>query len=295
MFHLTVIGGQETRWQAVAARLRGVVLNAAEETQDPATIESGGAAFIGSLKGEGAAIERWLDRGKAVLMTADSCPSRVQLQSLFARAKQSQAPLVVVNRERYAPSRQLIRQQLDGGKLGEPGLIRLHHWQRPDTAEVCQGLSTALLCDLDLVAWLFGKSPNLVYAVEQTAPGSSERLGVQVHLGFPEGGMALVDSTAHTNVACCYRSLTVISSSGAAYADDQQNVQLVMQQGDARWVAADEGLQQWVTLIQEFAAEVQNSAQRPAYPTSWHNALVIGDAVRQSLQSRQAVVPVHLM
>src|SRR4029079_333800 len=122
----------------------------AEETQDPTTIESCGAAFIGSMKSESATIERWLELGKPVLLTADSCQSTVKLQALFARAKQNQAPLVVVNSERYAPSRQLIRPQLDPGKLGKPGLIPLHHWQRPDAAAVCQGLSTALVCDLDL-------------------------------------------------------------------------------------------------------------------------------------------------
>ena len=90
-------------------------------------------------------------------------------------------------------------------------------------------------------------------------------------------------------------TVPLIGSAGAAYADDHQNVQLVLRQSDVRGAGMDEGLQQWVTLLQEFAAKVQDSANTPTYPTAWHNALVVGDAVRQSLRLGQAVTPVDLM
>ena len=37
--------------------------------------------------------------------------------------------VVVVNSDQFLPSRQLIRQQLDTGKLGEVGLVRVHRWE----------------------------------------------------------------------------------------------------------------------------------------------------------------------
>src|SRR5207245_1284905 len=96
--------------------------------------------------------------------------------------------------------RQLIRQHLDAGKLGEPGLIRLHRWTAPDSA-------SSILLDLDLVHWYFGRSPNLVHAVEQES--------LLVHLGFSGGGMALIDRLIRADQGA-YRSLSVIGSNGAA-------------------------------------------------------------------------------
>ena len=40
---------------------------------------------------------------------------------------------VVINPDRFLPSRQLIRQQIEAGKLGEVGLIRIHRWEHNDS------------------------------------------------------------------------------------------------------------------------------------------------------------------
>jgi predicted dehydrogenase len=287
MIRLAVIGALEPRWQAAAARLRGVVLQS-KPVDSPATSQYDAAAFFGPL--DRARVEQWLDAGKPVLL-ADACVSLPMMRELTERARRATARFVVANPDRYLPSRQLIRQQLDAGKLGEPGLIRLHRWEpfgAKDTPAP-EDQSGALLRDLDLVTWFCGKPPNLVYAVELTTSGSSERLGVQVHLGFPGEGMALVDHVVHSPSDAGYCSLAVIGSTGAAYADDHQNSQLVVRQGDVRAVRADEGVGQWAALLQEFADACRQPLGQDSSLAAWHKALSIGEAVHESLRTRQAV------
>jgi predicted dehydrogenase len=276
MIRLAVIDAAATRWQEATARLRGVVLQSCADDVPPLDAFDA-AAFFEPASAKRERIERCLDAGKPVLLAANACPSLEALQALTEAAKPS-SPLVVVNAERYLPSRQLVRQQLDAGKLGEPGLIRLHHWGSSDPS--------ALACNLDLVTWFFGKRPDLVYAIE-TPADSDDRRGVQIHLGFPGGGMGLL-SIARVPGNNHYCSLTVIGSAGAAYADDHPNMQLAMGSGAIHAVRSEEGVVQWSALIREFVENIRNE-KACAYPTSWHNALAVGEAVRKSLESRQAV------
>ncbi|MBC7854075.1 MAG: hypothetical protein IAF94_11615 [Pirellulaceae bacterium] len=173
------------------------------------------------------------------------------------------------------PSRQLIKRELDAGKLGEPGLIRIHHWDARGEADAGHELPSALLQQVDVILWLMGKSPTLVYAVEHgTNPGKQGRY-LQVHLGFPGDAMALlVYSSLHPH-GDPYRSLHVIGSAGAAYADDQQNMQLLYKGGQPRGVMAQE--------------VAMSKPTHEAVPQDWDNVLAVADAVNRSLKSRQAV------
>src|SRR5262249_16610800 len=162
---------------------------------------------------------------------------------------------------------------LDAGKLGEVGLVRVHRWGSGASGN-------PMVRDLDLASWLVGKQPNLVYAVGR------EGL-IQVHLGFPEGGMALLDSTDRLPRGDASHSLSVIGSAGAAYADDHQNMQLVYRGGHPQAVRADEGARQFTALIQEFADGVQAGRDLSGTPTSWKRVWAVVAAVERSLQSRQ--------
>ncbi|MGI8977993.1 MAG: Gfo/Idh/MocA family protein [Pirellulaceae bacterium] len=175
------------------------------------------------------------------------------------------------------PSRQFIKRELDAGKLGEPGLIRIHHWEEAGgELDAAHALPSALLQQIDVILWLMGKSPTVVYAVEH-GERARNRQGryLQVHLGFPGDAMALLDYSSLHPPGDPYRSLHVIGSAGAAYADDQQNMQLLYKGGQARGVMAKEG-----------AASGHGFADMTA---DWDKALAVADAVQQSLQTRQAV------
>ena len=257
MIRLAVISGHASRWQAVAARLRGVALDVAP-TWD--ALPAGDVVLFEGPDADG--IERCLQAGKYVFTLAD-----------IGLTLQANAHLSIVNPDRYLPSRQLIRQQLDAGKLGEPGLIRIHRWEPTIAA---QGR------DLDLVLWYMGKSPTVVYAIETPA-------FTQVHLGFPNGAMALLDHAHCLPVGDTYYCLSLIGSAGAAYADDHQNVQLVYSGSTPRRFAPMKG-----------SCNGRPSCRRSSIPLprlrhdwnripTWADVLAVNDAVRESLRTKQAV------
>ena len=96
-----------------------------------------------------------------------------------------------------------------GGAAADTGLA---------AADRCSALSVPYL---DLANWLFGTPPDRVYA-RAAEPGY-----LQVHLGFSGGGMALIDVSDDLPPGDGYRSVTVIGSDGAGYADDHRNRNLV--------------------------------------------------------------------
>jgi predicted dehydrogenase len=258
------------------------------------------AAFFDQSPLEPNFIERCIKAGKHVLLTTHACPPSPiweapsgVLEALSVTAKQAGVQLAVVNPDRGLPSRQLIKQQLDAGKLGDSGLVRLHHWG-PASADSCLsplGIPAPLVHDLDSVLWLTGKTPDLVYASEQTANERHDSPGrfVQVHLGFPGGGMALIDYTDRLPPGDGYQSLSVIGSAGAAYADDHQNTQLLYRGGRPLAVRADDGVKQLAALLQEFVDDLQTGRDLSASVTAWRDVLTVADAVRRSLESRQAI------
>jgi predicted dehydrogenase len=257
MMRLAVSGCDEAALRAVAARLRGAVLAADPEQCDA-------VALIDPPVPEDAPVERFLSAGKHVLVTAQ--PWLVEeLLERWSAAASGGTRLAVVNPDRYLPSRRLVREQL--GKLGAPGLLRIHRWE--------PGAAGPLVRDLDLAGWLFGTAPNVVHAVGQ---GDG---GVLVHLGFPGGGMALIDH-AVLPPGDGHRALSLIGATGAAYADDHQNVQLVYRGGHPQAVRTDEGVQALAALLQEFI-------DRPADGTAWRGVLAVSAAVGRSRATRQAV------
>jgi predicted dehydrogenase len=182
----------------------------------------------------------------------------------------------LANPQRMLPSRKLIKRELDAGKLGEPGLIRIHHWEVGGEVEAAYKLPLALLQQLDLILWFMGKPPTVVYAVEQGDKSKSKQVRyIQIHLGFPGDSMALLVFSSFYPPGDPYRSLHVIGSAGAVYADDQQNMQLLYKGGQPRGVVA-----------QETVAGEQDSSDMTK---DWEEVLAVAAAVQRSLDSRQAV------
>jgi predicted dehydrogenase len=142
--------------------------------------------------------------------------------------------LTVAQPQRFCPYAQAIRQAIDAGKLGVPGLVRLHHWNgRPPSragTDVRPLEAAEIVADIDVASWLMGMWPESIYAapIDFTAPDR----GLVVHCGFATGGMAVIDCQQHGSLSGSpYYSLSLIGSSGAAYADDHHNVNLWLKQG----------------------------------------------------------------
>ncbi len=239
---------------------------------------------------------------------------RVTISPAGAEARE-----IVINPDRFLPSRQLIRQQLNSGKLGEVGLIRVHRWepargQAPQNSELAEPsvssaqspippilnsavpdpgprLPVSLLRDLDVVLWLIGQSPDAVYAVEQTDSNSGNPRGhfLQVHLGFPSGAMALLDFADRLPAGEGYQSLSVIGSAGTAYADDHQNMQLIFRGGRPQALLAEESGRRHAALVQETVEALQAGGDVSAHVADWQSVLKVAEAVRQSIESNKSI------
>jgi len=111
---------------------------------------------------------------------------------------------------RFLPSIVEVKSALESGSLGNPGLLRIHDWRPPNADEEApappdekviggESVFQDLLPDVDLANWVFGSAPSEIYAstVEPEYIGiERETAGpgyVQIHLGYADGGMALID------------------------------------------------------------------------------------------------------
>lgn len=257
----------------IAARVRGAIVEPWAPDRDYDAV---------MLCGGGPSPEELLRAGIHVLLVAEPCPSANAIEVLSHEARRSGVLCAVVNPDRHLPSRQLIRKQLSG-PLGAVGLLRSHRWEPGASVEVA-GLPEPLVRDIDIAVWLAGARPNRVFAVEQK---SDTGRYVQLHLGFASGGMALLDFDGRLPAGDGYRSLSVIAQSGAAYADDSQNAQLLYRGGTTQAVRTEERAGQLAALAQEFVTALRGEHGLAA--GAWPQVFAVAEAVRRSLTSGQAV------
>jgi predicted dehydrogenase len=86
-----------------------------------------------------------------------------------------------------------------------------------------------------------------------------------------------------------YQSLSLIGSTGATYADDHQNSQLLFKGGVARALRVGEGSAHLAPLVREFAAALGEGRAPSATVSEWDAALAAADAAAQSIASGRAV------
>jgi predicted dehydrogenase len=285
------VAAEETVSRQLAARLRGASLETWPGDGAMPPPDTCDAAVYLDPRPDAGAVERCLSGGTHVLLTPRAWLSADALERLSA-ARRSGAQLAVANPDRYLPSRRLIREQLDTGRLGEPGLVRIHRWLPPDPESEGprDALATPVMQDIDVALWLMGEAPDLVYAVERAGEDRRGR-STQVHLGFPGGGMALIAYSDQLPRGDGYQSLSVIGSTGAAYADDHQNMQLLYRGGRPEAVRVDERGRQLLALVQEFVADLDQGRDLSATVATWRTVLAVAGAARQSVGSRRALRP----
>src|SRR5262249_15903656 len=122
--------------------------------------------------------------------------------------------------------------------LGVPALLRTHCWEPRATGDPHgwdqirdrnKGeLRSRIFQQLDLALWMFPQPPMEVFAVGR-APGSAELWAeyLQIHLGFPGDGMALLSISRTLPPGDDYQNVSLVGSTGAAYADDHHQTQLL--------------------------------------------------------------------
>ena len=147
---------------------------------------------------------------------------------------------------RFLPSIQAVKRSLDAGKLGEPGLLRIHRWLPPEATP--GSLTERILPDADLACWMFGGTPEKVWTLQ--TPSNPDY--IQFHLGFANGGMAMIDIACSLPAGGDYFSLSIIGATGTAYADDHHNMNLLYAGDQPNALRTSEGRADLAGQLQEF-------------------------------------------
>ncbi|MGE0757599.1 MAG: hypothetical protein AB7F89_12290 [Pirellulaceae bacterium] len=297
MIRLAVRGLADEVLAGAAARLRNVLLQPiASETDAPDASANADALVLaedGSRHRTTVELaERCVQAGQTVVWVTAEGIEADSWERLLAAAQTGQGTCLVVNPQRFQASRQLVRQQLDDGRLGEVGLIRMHRWDsaaKNGGANKAGSLRPLLWQDVDIALWLAGVPPHVVYATQSRLAAAPMPHCLQLHLGFPSGAMALIGYAPALPEGDGYASLSVIGSSGAAYADDHQNMQLWYRGGHPAAVRADDRALLWVALFRQLALSLRSPDAARQATEHGKQVQALLRAVDESLQSRQAI------
>ncbi len=202
---------------------------------------------------------------------------------------------------RFLPSVAEVKNCLGSGVLGAPGLLRIHDWRPPDIdeqapsdpeqADTTAAIFQAVLPGVNLANWILGAWPSEIYAVGHAGPeGARGSYGyIQVHLGYPGGGMALVDRSMMLPPGSDYFSLSVFGSAGAAYADDHHNMHLLYGGGRPTALPAGQGKLHHLGELQEFVEAIETGRPPAITADDGNKAVEVVRAAVQSLKSGRAM------
>lgn len=231
--------------------------------------------------------QRAAAEGKHVLVESPLALSAKAAGDILAACASAGVRLMVGQVFRFLPSLQAVKASLDSSQLGEPGLLRIHRWEPPDPRTE----RVTLTREIDLACWLFGNHPTEVYAVGRwlfrRQPENPDY--VQLHLGFPAGGMALIDHVQTLPPGDSYYSLSLIGSAGAAYADDHHNMQLLFGRGHPAALHTGPGDGPFLAQLQEFIQAIKENRE-PAVPgADGRRALEVAEAAALSIGRGQSL------
>ena len=201
-------------------RVRGGEVTVTADSME--AVPGGDGEFDAAVVESSAAAARAIAAGKHVLVAAPAADSQQEAGMLLKAAEEAGVFLAVGGLAVNVPANRVILDRLSSGKLGEPGLLRVHCWSGGST----RPLASKLYGHIDLAIRFFGSSPAELYCV---ARGDQSYL--QAHLGFAGGGMAVLDFSDRLPSGQGYDSLSLIGSSGAAYSDDHHNTHLLFTGG----------------------------------------------------------------
>ncbi len=243
--------------------------------------------------------------GKHVLADMPLADSRDAALRIISACREAGVRLMVAQASRFSPALQTVKESLDGGQLGKPGLVRIHSWKaapeggRQQASEDSgqdsekQRLLAGVAGEIDLACWLFGGRPDLVYAVARntSGPPSHDPDYLQLHLGFGGGGMALIDYSPALPQGDGYFSLSLIGSSGATYADDHRNMQLLYGGGRPAAINVGEGDIAGVLQLQEFINSIEADREPPVTGADALQVIDVAEAAAVSLATEEPAQP----
>lgn len=312
---LAVIGcpGNVAPWRGIAMRLRDACFTVVadhDSTLGRSVADAIGASVVvDSLE---AALNRHSEEFDAVILST-SLSMRPELAQLAGRAQKhmmvdapvsgtlaeaeamidaaEQQGVCFAVREtlRFTPSIRVIQDRLTMGKLGHPSLLRVHRW-RSIHHDKRPHLAHTLFADVDLALWLFNARPTEVYALARGGGGTGTTPDyIQVHFGFPSGAMALLDFSAAHPEGKGYDSLSLIGSTGAAYADDHHNTHLLFKGGDPAALISDQGYGHLALELQGFVDAIKGKTEPPVGSKDCLAVHRVIEAIGRSLHAKQVI------
>jgi predicted dehydrogenase len=209
---------------------------------------------------------------------------------VIEKCRAANVRLMVGHSQRFLPAVATIKSVLDSGVLGAPGLLRIHHWESSDSNN--RLARHRVSSEMDLAIWLFSELPSQIYALVRgpvaTAVESSDYL--QVHLGFLEGGMALIDFAATLpHGGAGYYSISMIGSTGATYGDDHHNMQLLYGAGEPTALKTAQGCGHLLAQLQEFVDSIAQNRDPAITGADGRLAIQVAQAIDLSISSGRAV------
>lgn len=265
--------------------IRAEAVRRVRDAQLAITVDSMEASLRANVALDAAAVQSFGDAlcavqaGKHVLVDAPVVVSLAEAELLVDAVKTMGVVLSVGRLPRHTPAIRTIMDRLTSGKLGTPGLLRVHRW----TSHGEQSLAAKTFGDIALVIEIFGSQPTHIYAIERVSCSY-----LQIHFGFPHGGMAVLDYAGRLPDGPGYDSLSLIGSTGAAYADDHHNTHLLFAGKNATALISDSGNSRY----HELHAFVQKIAKDESWSTDCELILAVHrvmDGVRHSIESSQAL------
>ena len=125
---LALIGHADelTAWSEALRRLHGGQVAVIANSMEAALGEN--TSFDAAVVNSSAAAAGAIEAGKHVLVAAPVADSLEETEALLRSAQEASVFLAVGGLPVNAPANRVILDRLSGGKLGEPGLLRVHCW-----------------------------------------------------------------------------------------------------------------------------------------------------------------------
>lgn len=176
--------------------------------------------------------------GKHVFLTSPAAATESDLDRMATACHEAGVTLMIGSRRRFEPAMMAVKSAAMSGQLGSPALLRLQQWLPQEIASDDADpkavhrpfgkIWSELVTHLDLVRWIFDRAPTDLFV--QGRPTPTENLSwpdyLQIHLGFSDGGMALLSLSFGLPVGDSYEMCSLIGSTGAAYSDAHHQMQL---------------------------------------------------------------------
>jgi myo-inositol 2-dehydrogenase/D-chiro-inositol 1-dehydrogenase/scyllo-inositol 2-dehydrogenase (NAD+) len=241
-----------------------------------------------------------VEAGKHLLVETPMAFSMGDADALIESSRLSKVKLMVGNLDRFGPVGQTVKEELESGELGVAGLLRIHRWESSNIGSWRQLFdaqgekvidTVRLIRDLDIAYWMFGNKPSEIFAIARRISGSGTTCPdyVQIHLGFPDGGMAIIDYSTSLPQGPGYYFLSMIGSKGAAYADDHNNVNLRYGTADIHALGTSYGNIELLSQLQEFVDSINMEREPRISGIDGRSGLQIADAAAMSIESGQSI------